>query len=90
MTACSIPAYDDYKLIKKMRKVEHVSVYENNCTHGDTILVVEKTKVEGSSVRGRAAATGETLWGRLPCNPTLTVRPAPLSETSLTALNCYL
>lgn len=53
-----------------------------------------KTKVcaeeGGGSVRRRAAAAGETLWGRLPCNPTLTVRPALLSEPSLTALNCYL
>lgn len=46
--------------------------------------------VEKSSVRGRVAAAGETLWGRLPCNPTLAVRPAPLSEPSFTALNCYL
>lgn len=44
----------------------------------------------GVSVRGSAAAAGETLWGRLPCNPTPAVRPAPLSEPSLTALNCYL
>lgn len=42
------------------------------------------------SVRYSAAATGETLWGRLPCNPTLTIRPVPLSEPNLTALNCYL
>lgn len=41
----------------------------------------------GSSVRGRAAATGETLWSQLPCNPTLS---ALLSERALTALNCYL
>lgn len=70
--------------IKKMTKVDCVHVYM------DTVLVDKDTKVEGSRVRGSAAATGETLWGRLPCNPTLTVRPALLSEPSLTALNCYL
>lgn len=44
----------------------------------------------GVSVRGSAAAAGETLWGRLPCNPILAVRPAPLCKPILTALNCYL
>lgn len=44
----------------------------------------------GVSVRGSAPAAGETLWGRLPCNPILTVRPAPLCKPTLTALNCYL
>lgn len=84
-----MPAYEDYVFIKQIKQVEHVHLCMKNKLRTG-ILMAEKTKVEGSSVRGRVTATGETLWGRLPCNPTLTVRPALLSELSLTALNCYL
>lgn len=75
-------------LKRNLIKRKHAPVRENQLSAGDARRFVAEG--EGVSVRGHAAPAGETLWGRLPCNPTLTVRPAPLREPSLTALNCYL
>lgn len=87
LCARTVVLYRDYM----DRKLKNVYIY-TTCENYEKVvgLSVCVGVCVGGSVRGRATAAGETLWGRLPCNPTLTVRLAPLREPSLTALNCYL
>lgn len=87
LCARTVVLYRDYM----DRKLKNEYIY-TTCENYEKVvgLSVRVGVCVGGSVRGRATAAGETLWGRLPCNPTLTVRLAPLREPSLTALNCYL